>query len=88
VYDFESWLYFTRFPGQSKESGGSYSNSDFTTKDTKIFSFLFLATKVYKNNIVSHEIIFLPPAARGAFFEKTAPLDPPQKRLVHFIVSG
>jgi hypothetical protein len=28
---------------------------------------------------------FLPPAARGALFEKTAPLDPPQKL---FIKSG
>jgi hypothetical protein len=25
---------------------------------------------------------FLPPAARGALFEKTAPLDPPQKLLI------
>jgi hypothetical protein len=24
----------------------------------------------------------LPPAARGAFFEKTAPLDPPKKLLI------
>jgi hypothetical protein len=31
----------------------------------------------------------LPPAARGALFEKTAPLDPPQKLfiMVFFIVS-
>jgi hypothetical protein len=28
--------------------------------------------------------IFLPPAARGALFEKTAPLDPPQKLLIKF----
>jgi len=28
---------------------------------------------------------FLPPAARGALFEKTAPLDPPQKLLINFI---
>jgi hypothetical protein len=28
----------------------------------------------------------LPPAARGALFEKTAPLDPPQKLLFIFIV--
>jgi len=27
-------------------------------------------------------MIFLPPAARGALFEKTAPLDPPQKLLI------
>jgi hypothetical protein len=26
--------------------------------------------------------LFLPPAARGALFEKTAPLDPPQKLLI------
>jgi hypothetical protein len=26
--------------------------------------------------------IFLPPAARGALFVKTAPLDPPQKLLI------
>jgi hypothetical protein len=25
-----------------------------------------------------------PPAARGALFEKTAPLDPPQKLLISF----
>jgi hypothetical protein len=25
---------------------------------------------------------FMPPAARGALFEKTAPLDPPQKLLI------
>jgi hypothetical protein len=29
----------------------------------------------------------LPPAARGTLFEKTAPLDPPQKLLINFIVS-
>jgi hypothetical protein len=34
------------------------------------------------------KLLFLPPAARGAFFEKTAPLDPPQKRLLNFMVSG
>jgi len=28
--------------------------------------------------------IFLPPAARGALFVKTAPLDPPQKFLIKF----
>jgi len=28
------------------------------------------------------KINILPPAARGAFFEKTAPLDPPQKLLI------
>ena len=27
-------------------------------------------------------MITMPPAARGAFFEKTAPLDPPQKLLI------
>ena len=26
--------------------------------------------------------LFLPPAARGALFEKTAPLDPPQKLFI------
>jgi hypothetical protein len=26
--------------------------------------------------------LLLPPAARGALFEKTAPLDPPQKLLI------
>jgi hypothetical protein len=29
--------------------------------------------------------IFLPPAARGALFEKTAPLDPPQKLLIRLM---
>jgi hypothetical protein len=30
-------------------------------------------------------ILSLPPAARGTLFEKTAPLDPPQKLLINFI---
>jgi len=28
----------------------------------------------------------LPPAARGALFEKTAPLDPPQKLLIKAVM--
>ncbi len=31
---------------------------------------------------------FLPPAARGTLFEKTAPLDPPQKLLINFLLMG
>jgi hypothetical protein len=40
---------------------------------TLIFSF-----SCFENN-------FLPPAARGVLFEKTTPLDPPQKLLFVFI---
>jgi len=29
-----------------------------------------------------NEFLYLPPAARGALFEKTAPLDPPQKLFI------
>jgi hypothetical protein len=29
-----------------------------------------------------NDCFILPPAARGALFEKTAPLDPPQKLLI------
>jgi hypothetical protein len=32
--------------------------------------------------------IFLPPAARGALFEKTAPLDPPKKLLIALRAAG
>jgi len=31
---------------------------------------------------------FLPPAARGALFEKTAPLDPRQKLLIYFSLNS
>jgi hypothetical protein len=37
----------------------------------------------YGENMASRIVkISLPPAARGALFEKTAPLDPPQKLLI------
>jgi hypothetical protein len=35
------------------------------------------------NRNFQHHILFMPSATRGALFEKTAPLDPPQKLLIH-----
>jgi hypothetical protein len=41
---------------------------------------------VPKMVVIVHPHLHLPPAARGALFEKTAPLDPPQKLLFNFVV--
>jgi hypothetical protein len=57
---------------------------DFPSPVPKIFV-LLLQSSIF-HNMPQNLLCNMPPAARGALFEKTAPLDPPQKLLIKAVM--